>query len=240
MVHAAWSHGTIWEMVIKGRCQGQQIINVHHFEAAATLDAAINTDALKQAEGPLIAANWLTNCKAAYLDLHTNDYTLDEIITQVVEVNGQTNHVLAAMSTTTGLPSAGTTAAAADDMTTALNIKWRSLLAGKHRRGRSMMGPQFEGASLAGLVVAGSLTVMTAYRTAMARYRLTGAEALKWLHTVYSKPYNTGQYQYTKRVAGVLTVVTPTDYNGDSNNIVDSANDPILRVVRRREIGKGA
>lgn len=240
MVHGVWTHNTIFEMVLRAVANSQQILNTFHFEAAATLEATLLTDALAQASGTTLAGNWLANCKASWLPMLPTDYSLQSVDVQVVERPGNRNHKLVATSTTTGLPSSGTSVTTVADMPAAANIKWRSLLAGKHHRGRTMVGPLANDVTVDGLLTAGMLTAMTAYRTAMARYRLTGAEALNWLHTVYSRPYDNGDYGYVKTTPTGKVFFYPPDYDGDSSNIITDANDPRGRTVRRRQIGVGS
>lgn len=240
MVHGVWTHNTIFEMILRGTANGQQVLNVHHFEAAATLEATLISDALAQTSGTTLAGNWLTNCKTAWLAMLPTDYTLSSVDVGVIERPGTANHKLVPTSTITGLPATGASAVTVSSMGAAAVIKWRSLLAGKQHRGRTYVGPLAQQLTVDGMIDAALLTAMTAYRTAMARYRLTGAEALNWLHTVYSRPYDNGTYNYVKRIAGVKQVFYPPDYAGNSSNIITDANDPVGRIIRRREIGVGA
>jgi hypothetical protein len=161
---------------------------------------------------------------------------------QVLERPGQISHKLVATDYTTGLPAAGNSAlgSTGGSQTDCADIKWRSLLAGKSRRGRTYVGGLSDEMSSNGLLVAGHITACDAWITAMGRYRSGGADATAHRHTIYSRPYSLGQYQYTKRVGGNLTVVTPPDYNGDSNFVVGGTTDSVVRVQRRREIGVGS
>jgi hypothetical protein len=242
MVHAAWSHNTIFSMALVGVSQSQSIVNVLHFEATAAQEALYLSDAGAQADGLVLAADWVTNCLATWRLMHPNYYTLSKLSVQVLERPGLVNHKLVATDYTTGLPVVGNSAlgSTSGSQTDCADIKWRSLLAGKSRRGRTYVGPLSDEMNAAGLLAAGQVTACDNWITAMARYRSGGADAAAHRHTIYSRPYNTGQYQYTKRVGGVLTVVTPPDYAGDSNFVVGGTTDTLTRVQRRREIGVGS
>ena len=72
------------------------------------------------------------------------------------------------------------------------------------------------------------------------RYTGAGASAGKWNLTIYSRPYNQGEYQYTVRDSTGLRVVSPPDYAGNSTFVTVGAVDNIGRVQRRREIGVGS
>jgi len=242
MVHAAWARNTICRLSLIGRCQGQTIVNVFHFEATTVHEATLGSDVVAQTSGATLATDWNTNLKTAYLAQLSSDYTLQTIRSQIVERPGQTDHILLATDNVTGLPGAGTSGAASDDMSTAVVIKWKSVLAGRHSRGRTYIGPVQEIISAAGLV--SSATPFTAFKDAMiTRYTGLGAGVVAgWNFTVYSRPYNAPHGAYTVRVPGSgLTVVNnTTDYDGDSNFITSGKVDTILRTQRRRQIGVGS
>src|SRR5262245_5609621 len=120
MAHGPWGARALARLSIIGSCQGQAIVGVHHFEAPGTVDIPPLSDAAAQSWADSIASDWNTNCKAAWLGAHTNDYTLLNLQSQVLERNGQINHVLTPTDRTPSSPVVGTIGAPADDMTTAI------------------------------------------------------------------------------------------------------------------------
>lgn len=241
MVHPAWPKRTIFQLGLYGRCQAQAIVNIHHFEASATEEATFVVDDVAQASGQALVDDWVANLKTAWLACHTQDYTLERVTGQVIERPGQINHKLAAHESILAAANVGTINADADDMTTCVVVRWRTPNAGKSHRGRTYIGPLSEGSSVAGHTYNFIPGAFGDYATAMlARYKvLSGTSADRWIMTVYSRPYSTGEYQYATRKTGTLTVVTPPDYAGNSTNITAAFTDTTLRVQRRRELGVG-
>jgi len=241
VVHGNWAHNSLIQLTLLGRCQLQQIVNVHHYEVSAAVEATLLTDTLANTQAGALADDWIANLKTTWLGCHTSDYFLDSVNAQVLERPGTYNHKLTAQERPLSTGNQGTLASAADDMTTAAVARWRTPIAGKSHRGRSYIGPLADSEVNAGLLTVDITTPLQAYLTAfLNRYTGTGAVYTSGSMTIYSKPYNTGEYQYVKRVGGVLTVVTPPDYAGNSTFITAAAIDPRARVQRRREIGVGS
>jgi hypothetical protein len=227
-----------------GTCQGQSIVNVWHFRAPAANEAAFASDADRITWATGLATDWRTNVRASYLGIHTTDYSLLEIRTQVLETPGQFERRLTAVSDTTGAPSAGTIGASIDDMTTAVVVKWRTAIASRHTRGRSYYGPVEQGSTDVGKLVAASAldNALTTHLTAMSRY-INGAAGVVagFEQVVYSRPYSAPKGAYTRRVGGVLTIVnSATDFDGMATPVTAASKDTILRTQRRREIGVGS
>lgn len=244
MVHGNWTKNTIFKLALVGRCQGQAVIANHYFEATGAKEALLISDAVAQAAGATLAADWRTNLRATWLAPHTGDYFLDRIDAQVVERPANFEHRLLATSDVTGAPAAGTVGANADDLASSAVIRWRSTLAGKHHRGRTYVGPLAPGTAAGGTLIAGAqTTAIDAYGAAMiTRYTGAGAGVVAGYNlTIYSRPYSAPNGAYTKRIGGVLTVVNATtDYDGDSTFVATHALDLVVREQRRREVGVGA
>jgi hypothetical protein len=242
MVHAAWGLATIFRMSLLARCESQNIVNVFHIEATPTHEVTLDTDAKATASGANLAADWNTSLKTAFLAQLPTDYSLQVVRVQVVERPNQVDRVLLASDIVTGLPAPGTNGAVADDMTTAAVIKWKTLQAGRHSRGRTYIGPLNDTQTTLGIL--NTPTPFNAFKDAMIT-RYTGAGAgvtAGWAFTVYSRPYNAPHGAYTIRVPGQgLTVVNNTvDYNGTSTYITGGQVDLTLRTQRRRQLGVGS
>lgn len=247
MVHGVWGPNTLTQLTLVGRCQGNAVVNVHHFEASAGTEATLLSDTLAQTYAANLGNDWRTNLQTTWLACHPNDYYLDSIRVQVLERPGNLNHRLVPQDITTGLPAAGTVASAAGDLSGAAVIKWKSVTAGRSHRGRTYVGPLLQSWILDGSLIAGAKTVIDAYQAAMiTRYTGLGSGAAAgYVLTIYSRPYsNTGvptpEYQYTRRGPTGITVITPPDYNGQSSFVLSGSTDSTARVQRRRELGVGS
>lgn len=245
MVHAVWPGAhTVAQLSLIGSCQGQAIVNVFHFQAPTANESAFTNDADRITWSAGLITDWRTNVVTSYRAMHPNDYSLNEYRAQVLEVPGQFEHRLSAVSDTTGLPALGTIASGADDLTTAVVIKWRTNVASRRTRGRSYIGPLEQADSASGKLVGGGAldTAITSFLTAMARYIGAGAGVTAgFQHVVYSRPYSAPHGAYTRRIGGVLTVVnSATDYAGGAELVTSAVRDVNLRAQRRREIGVGS
>jgi hypothetical protein len=242
MANLPWTHRTLYQLTVAGLVFGQQVVNTFHFEAEATYDLANITDAAKQADSQLLALDWIANGKVPYLAQLPSDYAMQMITCQVLEVNGQWRHRLTPMETAqTTSPGTDATHGAVENLTGAGVIRWRTPIAGKAHRGRSYIGPLGQNAILDGRLASSCVTKLTAFKDAMVnRWTGAGASAGKWNLTIYSRPYNQGEYQYTVRDSTGLRVVSPPDYAGNSTFVTVGAVDNIGRVQRRREIGVGS
>lgn len=242
MPNLPWTHRTLYQLTVSGLCFGQQIVNTFHFEADATYDLLNVTDSSKQADSQLLALDWITNCKTVYLAQLGIDYTMTMVTCQVLETNGQWRHRLTPMENAqASSPGTNSGDGNIESLANAAVIRWRTPVAGKSHRGRCYIGPLGNSATSDGRLVSTQVTKLTAFKDAMVnRYTGAGASAGKWNMTVYSRPYNSGEYQYTVRDSTGLRVVTPPDYAGNSTFVTVGAIDSIARVQRRREIGVGS
>lgn len=246
MVHAAWSHNTICELVLIGSVGSQQVINIHSFEASAVEEALFLTDTIRDTSAQALRDDWITNCLTAYRALHGSGYSLLTVGSQVVEKNGSVSFRLGRQDRTNSpLPAAGTHATAGGMLpySNAAVLRQHSLLATRHARGRTFIGGLAADARDLGPPVklsAAYVALMNAYGAAMlARYQVGGAYD-KWNWTVYSRPYDAPHGNYPSRAGGTLHIVAPGDYDGDSNFITGYFADETLRTQRRREVGVGA
>lgn len=247
VVHGPWVPNTLVQLSIIGSCQGQAIVNVHHFEASAGTEATLLSDTLAQTYALNLGNDWLTNEKVTWLALHTSDYSLTRLQVQVLERPGNVNHRLVPQDITTGLPSPGSLVEASDELSTCGVAKWKSVTAGRSHRGRTYIGP-IAGSRITGGVLDASIkgNIDTYVSNMINRYTGLGAGAAAgYVFTIYSRPYsNTGvttpEYQYTRRGPAGLTIVTPPDYAGQSSFVVSGSTDTVARVQRRREIGVGS
>ena len=241
MAHAAWSHRTLARLALLGTCQGQSIVSVYHFEATPVRDPTLTSDTIARQWADDVAEDWETNCKAAWLAIHTADYSLINIQSQVLQRPSQVDRALTPTDRTPGTPVVGAITGPVDDMTTAVVIKWRSDVAGKAHRGRTYVGPLSDAMADAGRLASGYVAGFTAYITVM-QNRYTGASALfsDANLTIYSRPYNSGEYRYVKGSGPSMQIVIPPDYNGDSTNVIGGNVDLVLRTQRRRQLGVGS
>lgn len=241
MPNLPWPKRTLFQLSLTGIMLGQQVVNVHTFEASSITEALLLNDGLAQTESGKIADDWLTNCKTAYLATKPADYLLDRVACQVLERPGTFRHKLTPTERVNISPRVGTATGTCEDLQACAVIRWRTPNAGKSHRGRSYVGPIVREWVLDGRLAGLGITAITAYADAMKnRYTGAGSAADDWPMTIYSRPYNAGEYQYATRKTGSLTVVTPPDYAGDSTFVTDYALDTIIRVQRRRQIGVGA
>jgi hypothetical protein len=247
MVHAAWSHNTMAELVLIGHGSSSlQIVNVHAFEASAVEEALFGGDAGANTSAIALRDDWIANLKTLWLACHnaTGDaYKLDTVGVQIVERPGQVSHRLGRQDSTLTSANTGTMGSSGGPLPAevAAVIRWKSLVATRHARGRTYVAPLDETlGSSNGLVSAGLITALDAYATALrARYKPTGAHD-SWNLTIYSRPYDNPHGDYVKRVGGTLTVVSKPDYAGNSNFVIAHSVDGILRSQRRRQVGVGA
>lgn len=246
MVHAAWSHNSICELVLIGSVGGQQVINVHAFEASGTHEALNPSDAAIDTSAQALRDDWITNCITTYKALHGTLWSLVTVGSQIVERPTLVSHRLGRQDRTNApLPAAGTYATSGGMLpyADAGIIRWRSLIASRHARGRTYIGGlSADARDLTAPVhlAAAWVTAAGAYAAAMeARYKPGGAFP-DWNLTVYSRPYDNPHGDYTSRAGGTLHVVSKPDYAGNSNFVTGHAIDDTLRVQRRREAGVGS
>lgn len=239
MVHGPWTHNTMAELVLLGRIAGQQVVNVHAFEASAVEEALFVTlDTSANASAIVLRDDWVTNLKAQYLAVMASNYVLETVGVQIVERPGLVSHRLGRQDVTPAAP-AGTRANACSRLQVAAVMQWKSLLATRHARGRTYFPAVEDVLADIGVLSPAVQTAYNTYAAAMiARYKPGGTHD-SWNFTVYSRPYTAPAGDYTKRIGGALTVVHKPDYVGDSNFITSSHLDPTLRTQRRREIGVG-
>lgn len=241
MTHGVWTHNTICQLAIIGAAFGQQIVNVHHFEAGGVLEGTFLNDSVRVTEQGNLIASWNTSIKTAWLAMLPADYSLIMLRAQVLEVPNLRAHRLTPTETAgTGIGTAvglGT----AEVTSPAGNVKWRTPVAGKSHRGRTFVGPLSQNAFSNGLLAAGAVTLFDAYRTAMGTtFVQTVVPRTGWTLTIYSRPYDYKKYGYVKGKGPDREFFFPEEYDGNSTMVTASATDAVVRSQRRRQIGVGA
>jgi hypothetical protein len=241
MPHGPWTHEAICQISITGSALGSQIVNTMHFEASGAADAAMTDDALAISWGATLVDHWITNLKTTWLAAHPPDYVMSMIRAQVLERKGYRNRKLTATERPQTTANVGTGLSACEYAASCIVLKWRSAVAGKKTRGRMYLGPVGAGQMENGIVGATQRTQYDNFRaTQEGMYKAGGTYSTSAIQTVYSRPYDQGDYQYTKRVDGNIVIVVPVDYDGDSNNVIAAQYDWTLRSQRRRNLGVGA
>lgn len=208
--------GDVYELVLVGAILGQQVVNVHHVRAEAGGDLA-----------PDMATNWATDCKAAYVALFPTNYSLTMIKVRQIYPSGP-----AGVEYTTGLPTAGTQSNGPSGFNTAEVIKWTTAYVGRSRRGRTFIGPVSKSDVDNGSVVAGAITRLNAYVTALlGSIGQGGTHAADMRLVIFSHKIATG------------TVPTPTTAIGAAGSVsayvTAGAPQTLARSQRRRDIGIG-
>jgi hypothetical protein len=241
MPNLPWPRKTICQLSIIGTAHSVQVVNVFHFEAAQTLEATLTSDQVAQVAAGDLADAWLTNLKTPWLACHTNSYNLQMVRAQVLERPGTFRHRLTPVERPTSGAGTITSGTPSAEAVVSAVIRWRTPIAGKSYRGRSYVGPVPTAWIAGGLLAAAGVTAYTGYITPyMAEYGAAGVAPEPWAGTIYSRPYNLGEYQYTSRQSGTLQIITPPDYAGNSTNVTQASVDPVLRTQRRRQYGVGA
>jgi hypothetical protein len=242
MVHAPWGHNTICQLAIIGTTLGQRVVTTHHFEASLAAEGAFGgLDAARLAAQSLLVDAWVTSMEGAYLGMMPSTYKINMVRGQVLEVGGQYNHRLTPTERTNFTLTDGTAGATpVDDTAAAGVIRWRSNLAGKQYRGRSYIGPLQGAWNELGYLTASGISALGNYGTAMqAWYVSTVAPVHPWNLTIYSKPYDQGEYGYVKGSGAARIFYFPPDYAGNSTNVISHSVDNVMRTQRRRQLGVG-
>jgi hypothetical protein len=242
MPNLPWTKRRICQLSIIGAASGSQFVTTHHFEAEATFDTALNiSDEAAQAAGTDLANAWITAVKPEYLACCGNNYGMLTVRAQILERNGQFRHRLVpteVASTGAGTASSGQPG---PDLEAAMCIRWRSVQAGKRHRGRSYLGPVPPAMISGGVLNTLHLAAGMAYVTAMlAEWGPSGTAPLNWRLTVYSRPYNNGEYGYPTGSHPNKMFHYPEDYAGNSTWVTSGSPDSVLRSQRRRQVGVGA
>lgn len=241
MPNPPWTHRTIFQLSVIGNHSGAQVVNVHHFEASGVQEGTLLTDELAVAAGASLASAWGGAYKTAFLACHDVGYTINTIRCQVIERPGNWRHRLSPTETTLTTGNVGTITPEAENTTTSAVIRWRSTLAGKRFRARSYIGPITDASSANGRLATGITTALNAYITQMLQgFGSATVPAVSTALTVYSRPYNEGEYGYPRGQNPNRTFYYPPEYAGNSTNVATGSVDPVLRVQRRREVGVGS
>lgn len=152
--------GDTYQLAIIGICNGQKIVNTHHFraEAGGDLSSAIATD-------------WDTNLKTSFLALLPPTYSIQQYKCVQINPEGPVGVEQAPTGTVTG--GVGTVAGG---LNVAQVLKWTTGFVGRSRRGRTFIGPMAIERVSGGTLIAGQVTNGATYITNMlARYGAGGA-----------------------------------------------------------------
>lgn len=241
MPNPVWQKNTLAEVSIIGVALGQQIINVFTFEMSGALELLQTGDLTRQAACQSLTDDWITNLKTTWLATHTPDYRIDMVRGQVMEVKNYFRRRLSPTERAQTTSNVGTATGTAEELGASAVVKWRSTVAGKSHRGRTYLGPLSGSWVADGRLTTPATTAITTWAQAMkSRYHVGGTPVDLWLQTVYSRPYNQGEYGYPQGRNPNRIWYYPPEYAGDSTNCTDFGIDPIVRMQRRRQIGVGA
>lgn len=246
MAHGVWTHNDIIKLALIGSHSGQAVVNVFHFEVASAAQVPDNDDAGAQVLAANLVADWHTNNKTTWLACHTTGYSLLRAQVQIVERHNSRNRRLTAQDSTTGLPAAGTFNPGGQNnidslLTDAAVVRWRTDIAGRSHRGRTYVGPLPQGQVTNGVIGAGFLTPLNAWRDAFfARYKVGGTTQAIQFSTIYSRPFDQGTYGYVRGQGANRAMYFPPDYAGNSTGITSCSTDSNARTMRRRELGVGS
>lgn len=237
-----WTHNTIWEFSIRASYEGQDMINVHAFEAIGAREAVLLTDDDAINWGQNIINTWQAQLQAEWLAAHAAGYVVYALRCQVVQRPGKVQHRLVPLITDVNLP--GTPVGHPNNgpvqPTLAGVIKWASNIAGRSHRGRTYVGGLDATYLDSNSLTPVGETQLSAYGTKILVLMGAGV-ALPQADvnfTVYSRPYSYSAWTY--RSGGKLLVREAGPYDGNSTHISGAAVDDIVRVQRRREIGVGS
>jgi hypothetical protein len=241
MPNLPWQYNTVFSLTVVATALGSAVVNVWNFEASEALESSIINDEVAVAESGELVDDWIATQKTPWLAAHQSEYVINLVTCQVVERPGNFRHRLTPSERPLGSANAGTVSGTVEEAFASAVIRWRTPQAGKSHRGRTYLGPLPVTWMTDGRLATAAITNITAFGTSMNNtYGGGGLPTRPYRLTVYSRPYNNGEYQYATRKTGSLTVVTPPDYAGNSTNVTTFSLDPIIRVQRRRELGVGA
>jgi hypothetical protein len=240
MPNLPWQHNTIVQLSLVGEALANQIVNVFHFQLSEVRESGMVNDEEAITESGEIADHWISNMKSAWLAVHADEYILRMVTAQVVERPGNFRHRLSPVERPQTTANVGTNAGAVGSLAASAVLRWRTPQAGKSHRGRTYVGPLTTPWQTDGKLATVAVTALQNFQTTwLNMYRQGGTTTVEWVHTIYSRPYNTGEYEYASRKTGRLAVVSPPDYAGNATNVTTGSVDPVLRVQRRRELGVG-
>jgi hypothetical protein len=237
--HPAWPNTlpSVARVAFIGHVGTTQIVNVLHFGIGAP-----TTDAAEQTALQTLLTSIDANVRAPYLAGKTSDYTLDVIRGQALHRAGVTHLHLAPIDQTP-TTTVGAIGSSYASLTDCIVLKEKTILGGKHHRGRLYIGPLSNASGLVG----GMLTDAThkGYHnqlvTALNTYKFGGTHYADGQLGVYSRPLHAGEQQWPVRVGGTLTVRSnAAAYAGDFTEVTSLLFDWTLRELHRRELGVGS
>jgi hypothetical protein len=241
MPHASWGDRTVAQLSIIGRAFGQSVVNVFHFQAEPTLEATFLTDDIARSATETLLEDWQTNLMSPWRGCHNGEYSVLMLRAQVLERPSNYEHRLTPTEVAITSGGAGLDAGNAVNATGSGVIRWRTARAGKRYRGRSYVGPVTSSWSENGVLTSDYITLLNTFGNAMkTRYGAGGLPADTWVQTIYSRPFDQGDYGYPQGTHPNRVFFYPDAYAGDATNVTDFAIDTTLRSQRRRQIGVGS
>lgn len=209
--------GDTYELALKGTCNGQTIVNVHHFRAEDAGDLSTS-----------IASDWNTNLKATWLALLPPTYSLTLLTCRQINPPGPVGIDFVPTGTVTG--GVGTVAGG---LNVAQVIKWQTAFIGRSRRGRTFVGPMAVERVSGGNVIAAQQTNALAYVTAMlGRYGAGGTFASTARLVIWSRTIAENVSQDPPPAMGAA---------GSASAYVTAGSSQLpARSQRRRDLGVGA
>jgi len=209
--------GDTYELAIQGVCNGQTIVNVHHFRAEGAGDLSTS-----------IASDWDTNLKSTFLALLPPTYSITLLKCRQINPPGPVGADVTPTGTVTG--GVGTVAGG---LNVAQVIKWTTAFVGRSRRGRSFIGPMAIERVSGGNVITAQQTNALAYVTAMlARYGSGGTFASTARMVIWSRTIADNVSQDPPPAMGAA---------GSASAYVTAGTSQLpARSQRRRDLGVGA
>jgi hypothetical protein len=171
------AQGDIWELVMRGQCLDQQILNVYHFFEAATASAP-------ELVPPAFAAAAYEFGAAGFDSVLPTEVTFPEASMQRI-------HPTLGSSILVPLTGIQGNQSASPMMNVAAVVTWRTPLGGRSRRGRSYIGPVAEAAYQDGEILAAPLAnVQAGADQAILQFGPTQGAGLGYILSVWSTVLN--------------------------------------------------
>jgi hypothetical protein len=242
MPNLPWPGRTICQLSLLASSHGSAVVNTFHYEASQADELLFANDNLRIAAGTALASAWWALLRADWVALHGEDYTVNTVRAQILEVGGQWRHRLTPTDLTLAGLNIGTITPPAESLANSLVIRWRTPQASKSTRGRSYVGPLPDAWEDNGRLTATPVNNANTFAaTMLAEYghQLPIAPS-PWGLVVYSRPYNQGDYAYPQGKNPTRAFYYPPDYAGKATGVVSNAVDSVIRSQRRRQLNVGA
>lgn len=209
--------GDTYELAIKATCLSQQIVATHHLRAEGAGDMST-----------VIPTAWNTSLKASWLASLPTIYSLSILACRQINPPGPVGVEFTPTGTITGNVNT-----AISTLVLAGVIKWTSAYVGRSRRGRTFVGPLTADSAVNGTLIAGRVTQLQAYVTAMlALWGPGGTGVADARLVIWSRTIADSTSQSPPPAMG--NVLSASAYVTAGNA------QAIARTQRRRELGVGS